>query len=400
MMPYSHCKVLELLILLFLIILTSCHPSSKNNQNNGTSINLSNPVHKTLNMSTFVSDIQYIPLETTDENFIGNVNQLLIADDKIIVVDQKTASIFFFDRKGKYLYKIANQGVGPEQYTEINGVALNHKEGMVYVLDRKKVFVYTMDGDFEKTIQLEFLANDFICINHSLVFYCDYGRNRNLAKNGRTPLLAIYDLQTSKARYFLYQDSSIDLVEIIDSHMLRHYSGREEGTLTFPLSDEVHLLTSDGVSSKYSIDFGKSNKEKKKAHLSMLKEERLSAKDGLEGGRGYPDFWEIQGCLESDSLLFIGYNNYSEHKTGVYMRDKRSGKQLNGYSSNGWVIKNDIDNGYPLLPLALEGNKFYTIVPPFYLQEKKSENPQLKSIIEKLTGEENPILMVTNVKID
>ena len=95
-------------------------------------------------------------------------------------------------------------------------------------------------------------------MNHSLAFYCDYGRNKNLAKDNRIPLVAIYDLQTSKNQYFLYQDSSIDFVEIIDSHMLRHYSGREEGTLTFPLSDEVYLLTPDGVSSKYSIDFGKS----------------------------------------------------------------------------------------------------------------------------------------------
>lgn len=391
-------KLLVLLAILSLSITSCQHNQSK--KDDALNINLSNPTKIDLNMSTFVSDIQYIPLETTDENLIGNINQLLLTDDKIIVVDQKTASIFFFDHKGEYLYKIANKGVGPGQYTQINGVAVNQNKEEIYILDRKTLYVYTIKGDFEKAVQLKFLANDFICMNHSLAFYCDYGRNKNLAKDNRIPLVAIYDLQTSKSQYFLYQDSSIDFVEIIDSHMLRHYSGREEGTLTFPLSDEVYLLTPDGVSSKYSIDFGKSNIEKKKAHLSMLKEENLSAEDGLEGRKGYPDFWEIQGCLESDSLLFIGYNNYSEHKTGVYLWDKRSNKQLNGYSSKGWVIKNDIDNGYPLLPIAVEGNKFYTIVPPFYLQEKKSENPQLKRIIEKLTGEENPILMITSVKID
>lgn len=400
MMSYSHCKAIELFTLSFLIILTSCRPSSTNNQNNRANINLSAPVQQDLNMSTFISDIQYVPLETTDENLIGNINQLLLTDDKMIVVDQKTASIFFFDHKGKYLYKIAEQGIGPGQYTQINGAAINHKKKEVYVLDRKKVHVYTIEGNFDKTIQLDFLANDFICADHSLVFYCDYGRNNHISKDNQTPLLAIYDLQTSDTHYFLYQDSSIDLIEIIDYHMLRNYSGREEGILTFPLSDEVYQLTSDGVSPKYSIDFGKANLEKKKAHLSMLKEERLSTEDGLEGGKGYPDFWEIQGCLESDSVLFIGYNNYAEHKTGVYLRDKRSNKQLSGYSSNGWVIKNDIDKGYPLLPLALEGSKFYTIVPPFYLQEMKSENPQLRNIIENLTGEENPILMVSSVKID
>lgn len=148
MMSYSHCKAIELFTLSFLIILTSCRPSSTNNQNNRANINLSAPVQQDLNMSTFISDIQYVPLETTDENLIGNINQLLLTDDKMIVVDQKTASIFFFDHKGKYLYKIAEQGIGPGQYTQINGAAINHKKKEVYVLDRKKVHVYTMEGNF------------------------------------------------------------------------------------------------------------------------------------------------------------------------------------------------------------------------------------------------------------
>lgn len=135
-------KLLVLLAILSFSIISCQHNQSK--KDDALNINLSNPTKIDLNMSTFVSDIQYIPLETTDENLIGNINQLLLTDDKIIVVDQKTASIFFFNHKGEYLYKIANKGVGPGQYTQIDGVAINHKKEEIYVLDRKRLYIYTI----------------------------------------------------------------------------------------------------------------------------------------------------------------------------------------------------------------------------------------------------------------
>lgn len=278
-----------------------------------TNIDLTSPAQKKLNMSEFVSGIQYIPLETSDDNLMGNVDQLLFAHNKIIIVDNKTASIFFFD--------------------------------------------------------------------------------------GQLPLLAIYHIDTAETRYSLYADASIGMTEVIDNHMLRGYGGRDEGTLTFPFSDYVYRLGTEGASPAYFVDFGEKNKTRLENHLAMLKSEQLSAEDCMEGRKGYPAFRAVSGCQESDSLLFVGFNNYSEHETGVYLWDKRSGKTLNGCSSEGWAIKNDIDGGYPLLPMALRGDKFYTVVPPFYLLDMEIEDPELKSIVEKMTGEENPILMVSTVKI-
>ena len=388
------------ILLLFLSLFIVGCQHNQVNEDNISSVDLTSPVQKRLNMSEFVSRIQYIPLETSDDNLMGNIDQLLFAHNKIIIVDNKTASIFFFDDQGKYLYKIAKQGVGPEEYTEIDKVAVNSQEGVLYVLDRKKVLVYSLEGEFKETIKLDFLAGDFIYVDHTLVFYCDYGQNPVLEKDGQLPLLAIYHIDTAETRYSLYADASIGMTEVIDNHMLREYSGRDEGTLTFPFSDYVYRLGTEGASPAYFVDFGEKNRTMLENHLAMLKSEQLSAEDCMEGRKGYPAFRVVSGCLESDSLLYVGFNNYSEHETGLYLWDKRSDKTLNGYSSEGWIIKNDIDGGYPLLPMVLRGDKFYTIVPPFYLLDMEIEDPKLKSIVEKMSGEENPILMVSTVKID
>ncbi len=391
-------RLFTVLWVMGLLLVTACRDKQVSD-GQVTDIDLTSPAQKRLNMSEFVSGIQYIPLETSDDNLMGNVDQLLFAHNKIIIVDNKTASIFFFDDQGKYLYKIAKQGVGPEEYSEIDKVAVNSQEGVLYVLDRKKVLVYSLEGEFKEIIKLDFLAGDFIYMDHTLVFYCDYGQNPALEKDGQLPLLAIYHIDTAETRYSLYADASIGMTEVIDNHMLRGYSGRDEGTLTFPFSDYVYRLGTEGASPAYFVDFGEKNRTRLENHLAMLKSEQLNAEDCMEGRKGYPAFRAVSGCQESDSLLFVGFNNYSEYETGVYLWDKRSGKTLNGCSSEGWAIKNDIDGGYPLLPMALRGDKFYTVVPPFYLLDMEIEDPELKSIVEKMTREENPILMVSTVKI-
>ncbi len=88
-----------------LLLVTACRDKQVSD-GQVTNIDLTSPTQKRLNMSEFVSGIQYIPLETSDDNLMGNVDQLLFAHNKIIIVDNKTASIFFFDdvKSGNVLY--------------------------------------------------------------------------------------------------------------------------------------------------------------------------------------------------------------------------------------------------------------------------------------------------------
>ncbi len=98
-------KLFTVLWVMGLLLVTACRDKQVSD-GQVTNIDLTSPTQKRLNMSEFVSGIQYIPLETSDDNLMGNVDQLLFAHNKIIIVDNKTASIFFFDdvKSGNVLY--------------------------------------------------------------------------------------------------------------------------------------------------------------------------------------------------------------------------------------------------------------------------------------------------------
>lgn len=98
-------RLFTVLWVMGLLLVTACRDKQVSD-GQVTDIDLTSPAQKRLNMSEFVSGIQYIPLETSDDNLMGNVDQLLFAHNKIIIVDNKTASIFFFDdvKSGNVLY--------------------------------------------------------------------------------------------------------------------------------------------------------------------------------------------------------------------------------------------------------------------------------------------------------
>lgn len=64
-------------------------------------------------ISDFVDSYKTLPLETTKDNLIGNINKVQIIDTCIYVLDKEQATIFVFNTEGKYLNKICRQGRSP-----------------------------------------------------------------------------------------------------------------------------------------------------------------------------------------------------------------------------------------------------------------------------------------------
>jgi len=49
----------------------------------------------------------YIPLETTKESTFGKIDKLEVTEDHLIIFDENTNAILFFDREGKFQHKIS-----------------------------------------------------------------------------------------------------------------------------------------------------------------------------------------------------------------------------------------------------------------------------------------------------
>ena len=98
-------------------------------------------------------DVEYIPLETTDE-FINQGFVQAIGKEIIVVINRTgDGNIYVYDRTGKALRKINRKGQGGEEYTYITKIILDEDNNEILVHDHyiKKIYVYDLYGNFKRS---------------------------------------------------------------------------------------------------------------------------------------------------------------------------------------------------------------------------------------------------------
>lgn len=100
-------------------------------------------------------DVEYIPLETSDE-FITRGTVMDVGKDIILVANARGGDIMIFDRTtGQALKKINHKGQGAEEYLLLVNLILDEENGEMFANDgpSSKIFVYDLDGNFKRNIQ-------------------------------------------------------------------------------------------------------------------------------------------------------------------------------------------------------------------------------------------------------
>ena len=134
---------------------------------------------KELILQDFV-DVEYVPLETTDEfinkGFVKAVGKNLIA----IVNGGADGDIFLYERfSGKAIRKINRKGQGGEEYTQITQMILDEEQNEMFIVDypRQKFMVYILEGKYLRDFNFD--ENSYYSFvypydkNH-LIVYKDY----------------------------------------------------------------------------------------------------------------------------------------------------------------------------------------------------------------------------------
>ena len=97
-----------------------------------------------------IADVEYIPLETTDESIMRVGLYHYISNDYIIVQDLGVMQIF--DRKGKHITRFDHTGPGPKEYHYIHGCKADFRAKELYIYDPKKIQVYSFSGEWIRTV--------------------------------------------------------------------------------------------------------------------------------------------------------------------------------------------------------------------------------------------------------
>ena len=140
---------------LFAFILSSCKQSSRNDYSNSElpviDVEKEYPV-KRIDIHE-IADVEYIPLETTDESLLQTPSSWSVSEDIIITFDVIQHKFFLFDKNGKHIRTIDRFGQGPEEYYAATHMDADFSKEEIYVDAYPEIVVYDFNGTYKGTIK-------------------------------------------------------------------------------------------------------------------------------------------------------------------------------------------------------------------------------------------------------
>jgi len=191
---------------ILIIALLSFNCTSKKNANTDTKI-LSFPKsgEDTLKVSYFSDTVIYIPLETTAESFIRDIEQLWINDSIILIyVWGGKGDLLMFQLNGKFVRKIGKYGRGPGEYGSIYHFDVIRDTIYISSTGRRSLLRYTFDGTFCDEIKLNYEPVFFTSTaDQKLACYLKQeGKVLVYNKNFHTPDTIVVEYGVTKGRYY------------------------------------------------------------------------------------------------------------------------------------------------------------------------------------------------------
>lgn len=116
-------------------------------------------------------DIEYIPLETTENSLISNITEIKPGIDFFIV--QHFTSILKFKKDGSFVTKIGTVGRGPNEFTVVHDLDIDKKTNKIYLVSawQRRFFVYSESGKFIRTFQSPLNSSSFKITDDGILCY-------------------------------------------------------------------------------------------------------------------------------------------------------------------------------------------------------------------------------------
>jgi hypothetical protein len=167
-----------------------------------------------------IADIEYIPLETTDDVLLSDKAVLsYVSDNYILVHEPVQGDVFVFNRNGKIHSCFNHKGQSGQEYTWIGaGTILDEKEEEIFVCSHT-IHVYSLSGEYRRKLKINIHHSETKVFNfddETLLLYDDvYVEQPGMKDN--PPKTNPYSLISKK-------DGST--VSVLDIHLPKRYSTR------------------------------------------------------------------------------------------------------------------------------------------------------------------------------
>ncbi|WP_302800182.1 6-bladed beta-propeller [Parabacteroides goldsteinii] len=383
----------------------SCHKSSQNLQEkieNSTpvasmishqkSVEVNIDLNKDcLPFDSLMTKVSYVKLETTGDNLVGGISQILFVDDKIIIVDaEKSKTITVYDGKGHFLYKIGTLVQGLMEYGSLDHVAFTPGKEMLVITDLKSgcLKYYSIGGVYVKSVKLPywFSESEFLTDNLIAGFWSGgtviLGENKNYK-----PLLVITDLfgnvSSSAFQSYYKKEYTSTILEPI-----RHFNDRV--LYNNPNTDSIFLLTPNGIELAYHLNI--------KGAKPMILNENITDDLLREQRRNNPFFNGDFIELKDGAIFHIFESGFPGYRFGIYSNAKQRTFCCDGFRYSPFFCFFDA-------PKARYGDNTVVVdarsdIALAYKDElyKLGKKEEIDEFYKGLTEDSNPILFFYELK--
>ena len=240
-------KKIEYILLTSFFIIGSQVINPQSKTDNMPVIDLSKTYPKKEKLLRDMADIEYIPLETTDDVLLSDKTRLSYVSDKYIFINEiELGDMYVFNRSGKIFSHFNHKGQSGREYIMLRndgrGVIFDEKNEEIFVCSYpNSIQVYSLSGEYKRTlkINLEYHSKVFNFDDESLLFYDDYHLDRtNKSKPNTNPYSLISKIDGSLISVldiYLPERSSTYVTQSIEKDM----SGQTKMTgsiMSFPFN--------------------------------------------------------------------------------------------------------------------------------------------------------------------
>ena len=348
-------------------------------------------VENKVTLSQIADDIIYIPLDNSYP--IKIINRIILTENSIFLTSDR--GVLKFNREGKMVRKIGNQGRGPGEYINSANFTVDDINETVYIKDRNNIIkAYSKYGIYLRDIYLQ-----------------EFKGGIDVIKFYNSKLFLSYFLQFGNSQFnWIIIDTLGTVIKRKERTIPYFVSNWLEGSGTFkyenklsywnPYNDTVFSISSD-LSYKASFLFSKG-------------EYRLPKSD-FDPTQNITQYMLIRSLFETKRFLVFRYGYNKKGVIALIDKDKKESFLIYVENFENGGITNDFDgcvNFQPVSYLA-ENNQEYMIgfLEPYKLKAhilseefKNSEPkfPEKKKDLEKLANSlketDNPVLMMVRLK--
>ena len=431
------------ILLLLIITLLGCSSNKKQepiSKSGVPVINLSEDVSTvpSLLLSESAEKLEIVSLEMTDQSMLGEIRRIQVTDHNIWIDHGREFYIYRFSRSGKFLNKIGSIGQGPGEYTTYSTFLVDEDKKEVYIIaNTNGVLAYDFEGNFKRKIVdiqmiLQLFASpydQYILNNQKFFATQNFGLYRPIDKDSLWSFVSLGD-DFQKKKYFknpahVGKEEQIIANRANMDRMVNYwmeyltsvdtYNGQL--TLKYPDTDTIYCYddATNQLLPQYAIFTDEEKGDYEATHL-WFKDRKAFDYFSIKSYYPTKDFIYLVGSKGEEVYTYC----YNKKDGSVRLQKRQSAiteRDVPWFSfplrqmKRDFVLDNDLGGGDFTVDSRSSGKYWIDILEPSSDENwididqiksstviDESKKKELIQVLENVTEDSNPILLIATLK--